>query len=349
MIARQAVRQLLPGRAAVGRLEDAAVVRRVPPNAPFFDEALLLLPERRVDDVRIARIDADVVAADVLVLVEHLLERRAAVGRAEDAALGVRTVRMAERRDEQPIRIAADRPRCSRSSACRAAAEMRPRLAGVGGLVDAVADRKVGPDDAGAACRRRSCWDRTARPRSRRSIRSAGCRRAASRSSRSRSSATRRRCRSRCRRRCVAPGTPASARARPARGGPIERQCISAYVFGGGAWAIIDATSPPASATPNRLLTRSCLDTGTTFLRPRVYLNGYTDSDGRSEVGPRRGPRAARLRRRRSDVESDRPLLGVSVRFGGHVHDVVARRQTREIERANEVEGAAWDRSPRPS
>src|SRR6185436_4560441 len=68
--ARQAGGQLLPVRSAVNRLEDAAVVRLCVAAEPSaFDVALLLLPERGVDDIGIAGIDANVVAADVLVLV----------------------------------------------------------------------------------------------------------------------------------------------------------------------------------------------------------------------------------------------------------------------------------------
>ncbi len=89
-------------------------------------------------------IDVDVLAAGVHVLEEHALEGAAAVGRPEDAALLVRTVRMAERGDEQAVRVL--RVDGEFGNLLRVAqAEMRPRLAGVGGLVDAVADRQVRP------------------------------------------------------------------------------------------------------------------------------------------------------------------------------------------------------------
>ena len=132
----QALRQRLPRRAAVDRLEDAAVgavPRRV------FPRTLALLPQRRVDDVGVRRVDVDVLAAGVDVFEEHALERLPAVGRAEDAALFVRAVGMAERGDEQPIgvfRIDGD----FRNLLRIAQAEMRPRLAGVRGLIDAVAN-----------------------------------------------------------------------------------------------------------------------------------------------------------------------------------------------------------------
>src|SRR6185437_4485499 len=83
---RQAASELVPGGAAVGGFEDAAAGAV---EAEVFGEALLLLPECGVDDLRILRINGDVVGAGVLVLIEDLLERLAAIGGAEDAAFGV--------------------------------------------------------------------------------------------------------------------------------------------------------------------------------------------------------------------------------------------------------------------
>ena len=144
---REAVRQGLPRRAAIGRLEDPAARPRPHRVLP---RTLPLLPQRGVDDVRIGRVDVDVVAARVLVLVEHLLERLAAVERPEDAALLVGPVRVAERRDEQAVgiaRIDGD----ARDLLRVVEAELRPCAAGVGGLVDAVTRRQVGPVQAFAA------------------------------------------------------------------------------------------------------------------------------------------------------------------------------------------------------
>ena len=62
--------------------------------------------ERGVEDVGVARIDEHVVGARVVVLEQDLLERAPAVGRAEDSALGIRAVRVAERGDEQAVGIA---------------------------------------------------------------------------------------------------------------------------------------------------------------------------------------------------------------------------------------------------
>src|SRR5262249_53956784 len=99
----QPVRQLLPRRPAVRRLEDAAV-RAVP--RPVFPGALARLPQAGVHDVRIFRIELDVRRAGVLVLEQPLLKGAPAVGRSEDAALVARSIWVAERRDEHAVRIA---------------------------------------------------------------------------------------------------------------------------------------------------------------------------------------------------------------------------------------------------
>ena len=98
----QSVRELRPGRATVDRFVEAAA--RAAKRAAF-DEALLLLPERGVDDGGIARVDLHVVGAGVLVLVENFLKTAAAVGRSKDAALLVRSVGMAEDGNEEPVRV----------------------------------------------------------------------------------------------------------------------------------------------------------------------------------------------------------------------------------------------------
>src|SRR5262249_32600560 len=131
---RQSVaRQLLPGHAAVRRAIQATAgtaageIPRLPPG----------LPQRRVHDARIAWIEADVDGAGLLVLVEHLGPRLAAVDRAEDTALGVRTEGMPESRHQHDIRIVriddecADLPRVFE-------ADVAPGLAAIGRPVDAV-------------------------------------------------------------------------------------------------------------------------------------------------------------------------------------------------------------------
>ena len=130
--ARQPVGQLSPGRAAVSRLVHAVAGAAEPLT---LDEALLLLPQGRIDDVRIGGIDADVVAARVFVFGENLLERAAAIGRSENPSLRIRPVGMSERGDEKPIGVA--RVDVDHRDHLRVAkAEVRPRLAGVGRLVN---------------------------------------------------------------------------------------------------------------------------------------------------------------------------------------------------------------------
>ena len=143
---RQALRQLVPGGAAVNGLEDAHAGVG---EALTFDEALLLRPQHGIQRVRILRVHQDLVGAGVFVLVEHLLERAAAVGGAEHATLGVGTIRVAERSHEHAVGI--DRVHRDRCNHLRVAQpEMQPRLALVRGLVEAVANCQVGADDAGA-------------------------------------------------------------------------------------------------------------------------------------------------------------------------------------------------------
>ena len=142
----QPFRHWFPGRAAIGRFEDA--VSCAAKSLPF-EEALLLLPERRIDHVRVRRIDADVVAAGVLVFVEDLLEGAAAVDGSENAPFGVRPVRVAERRDEEAIGIA--RVDVNHRDHLRVTQpEIRPGPPRVGRLVDTVANGEIGPDDSGA-------------------------------------------------------------------------------------------------------------------------------------------------------------------------------------------------------
>ena len=185
----QAAGELLPGAAAIGRFEDAAV-RAVPSGV--LPRAFAGLPQCGIDDIGVGRVDHDAGGADVLILVEDLLEGLAAIGRAVDAALGVRAVGVPGNRDEEPVGIAGIDGHLGNLLAV-AQAEVRPGLAGVGGLVDAVADGEVWPMQSFAAADVNDVADRMARRRSRRSIRWAGRRRWAARCGRSRWSSRRRR------------------------------------------------------------------------------------------------------------------------------------------------------------
>ena len=143
--------ELLPRRAAVARHEQPAAgsAALAPPGMD------LDLPHPGEEDPRIARMRRDLRTAAVFVDEERPLPGGAAVSCPEDAALGLRPVRRAQRACENDLRIgridddAADAAGLVQTHA-------RPRLAGVHRLVDAVADRDMaanprlarsGPDD----------------------------------------------------------------------------------------------------------------------------------------------------------------------------------------------------------
>ena len=218
-----------------------------------FDEALLLLPQRGVDDVRVRRIDAHVVARSCTrpcrapsrsVLPPSV--------RAEDAALRVRPVRMAERGDEEPIGIASDRRRCIAIIWL----SRRPRCVHVlPASVDLYMPSpvgKVGADDARAAADVDDV--RIRRRHGDRADRAGGLarRRSAPSSSRSRWSARRRRCRSRRRRRSAGSARRrARGRARRASG-RCARQCMSEEMSAGCAATKEGNVRPAASSSRAR-------------------------------------------------------------------------------------------------
>src|ERR1035437_5025535 len=165
---RQPVGQRLPRAAPVGALEEPA---RGAAEAAVLPRSILMGPERGVHDVRIVRREHDIGAAGVLILEQHILETLASVRRAEDPALGVGAVRMAERRHEEAIGIAGV-DRDARDLLRVAETEVRPRPSGVRGLVHPVARRKVGAvqplarshiDDVRVRGRDLDCADRARR------------------------------------------------------------------------------------------------------------------------------------------------------------------------------------------
>ena len=143
---RQSFRKLRPRCPAVGGLEDshAGVSESL-----ALDEALLLRPQHRVQRVGIARVDQHLVGAGVFVLVEHLLKRATTISGAEHTALGIRTIRVTEDGDEEAVGVGRIN-RNGRDHLTVFQSELLPRASGVGGLVDAVADRQVGTNNAGA-------------------------------------------------------------------------------------------------------------------------------------------------------------------------------------------------------
>src|SRR5260370_38655248 len=91
----------LPGRAVVVRTVEAVLVAATverPGRAVAF-------PHRGEENVRVPWIEYDVDAAGAVVEVENFLPGLAAVAGAEDAALGVSAVGMAESGDERDIGI----------------------------------------------------------------------------------------------------------------------------------------------------------------------------------------------------------------------------------------------------
>ena len=231
---RQAGRlDLRPFRAAVARHVDAAP-RAAAQHRPRVH---LDLPGARPDRARVLRVHREPGAAGVLVDEQHPIPVRAAVGGAKDAALLLRRRDASDRAREHDVGVgrvdedAADAPGVVE-------AHVAPRLAGVGRLVDAVADDVAvanrprfpgaGPDDVGigrrdgeranrgdrqavghrgpAECRRRSSSRR--RPTRRRRSRSTD--------RRARPQSTRRGCR-RPARESGTPGRPAARRRGAAR------------------------------------------------------------------------------------------------------------------------------------
>src|SRR6185436_4289378 len=101
------------------------------------------LPERGIDHARIAGAEGDVDGAGVGVLEEDLLPALASVRRAEDAALRVGAVGMAEGRQEHAVGVAGiddDSPDLLRVRET----DVAPGAPAVRGLVGAVALRDVG-------------------------------------------------------------------------------------------------------------------------------------------------------------------------------------------------------------
>src|SRR5436309_1289787 len=91
-LGRDAIRQRLPSSAAIRGFEDAAagpVGRRV--DTPGWTTRI---PQSRVNDLRILRINREVNCADVVVLEQHLLPRRSAIARAIDSSVGIRAIGM---------------------------------------------------------------------------------------------------------------------------------------------------------------------------------------------------------------------------------------------------------------
>ena len=137
-----------PGEALVSRAEKSASRPAAEP-APGVD---LELPHARENNPRIAGIHRHIRAAGVLVDKQRAHPRLAAIGRAEDAALLLRTVGVPQRAGNDDVgifRIDHDSADASGLLETRAS----PCLASVGRLVDPVSNRDVAADECLAGAR----------------------------------------------------------------------------------------------------------------------------------------------------------------------------------------------------
>src|SRR6185437_4474503 len=123
-----------PGLAAVGRLVQSAA-RAAARHSPFV---AIGLPERGVHDIRIGAVDLDVGGAGLVILVEDLAPGLSAVGALEHAALGARRAELPEVGEEDDVGVGGVDSDV-RNGIRALEPDVRPGLAGVGRLVDAVA------------------------------------------------------------------------------------------------------------------------------------------------------------------------------------------------------------------
>ena len=131
-------RDLGPRLAAVSALEQAAASA----TAGHLEFLAVRLPQRCVHHVRIVAVDRDVDRAGLVVAIQHLAPTLAAIGALEHAALCTRHAVLAERRDEHDVRIRGMNADLG-DAVTLLEADMRPRLAGIGAAVNAVARHDV--------------------------------------------------------------------------------------------------------------------------------------------------------------------------------------------------------------
>src|SRR5258708_7001614 len=128
----------LPCRAAVGGAVQSAAGTTVG-HAPGSAASL---PERGEQNIGIVRVEGYVDAAGVLIFIEDLLPGLAAIGGAEDTALGVRSIGMAESSYEDYVWVAGVDDDLADGTAV-AQSNVLPGLAAVEGFVDSIAVRNV--------------------------------------------------------------------------------------------------------------------------------------------------------------------------------------------------------------
>ena len=127
------LRQLGPGPAAIGRLEEAAAraaARQRMRRAEDF-------PESGVEHVGVLRVHRQIRGARLIVAEEHAVPGLAAVDRLEDSPLLIRTVRISQRGCVDDVRVGGMDANPADDHAARES-HVGPCAAGVGRLVDAV-------------------------------------------------------------------------------------------------------------------------------------------------------------------------------------------------------------------
>src|SRR5205085_4550475 len=98
-----------------------------------------------VEDARVRRVHHEVRGARTIVGGKGLFPRLATIARTEDTAVRVRTPHVAERGDVDEVRVARVHTH-ARDLVSLLEADVLPRAAAVGGLVDAVAARDIAAD-----------------------------------------------------------------------------------------------------------------------------------------------------------------------------------------------------------
>ena len=134
-------RDLGPVVSAVGRLEDPAAGS----TARHFERVSIRLPQRDVHHLRVVRIDDQLVGAGLVVPEQDPVPRLPAILRSVDAALRIRRRVMAERRHVHEVRVRRIDPDLG-DDLRLGEADVRPRLAAVGGLVGTAALNDVAAD-----------------------------------------------------------------------------------------------------------------------------------------------------------------------------------------------------------
>src|SRR5580692_6582250 len=147
-VCRQTFVERIPGFAAVGGLEQTPAVAFE--RAAGGPGRAAGRPHVRIENLRIFGIEGEVGGTGVIIFVENFLPGSPAVAGAEDAALGVWPVRMAEDGNENAIGILRVDDDVGDLLAV-AQAQVLPGFSAVAGFVDAVAGGKIGTAETFAA------------------------------------------------------------------------------------------------------------------------------------------------------------------------------------------------------